>query len=594
MKTLTKIFNFIDLSDKYRLFVFLICSIIATLFELISLGSIPVFLVSIMDFGKTNFLFSDWLNLKIEGENKLLILSIILIVIFFLKNIYLSSFIYFQGNISKKLRVNFGKKMFNLYIKSRYDEHLRKNPAIILRSITSDASQSASLVFNYTNLIKETFVLLGIFSLLVFVDPIITISLFFFVLFFVFIFFSIIKKKIYLRSQNILKYSGEQIKIINQTLSSIKEIKLLDKENYFSKLFSININNMEKNRLFNFFLTNLPKFFLETISIFTLALIALFFSFSERPFTEFLPVLTLLAVSSVRLIPSFNIISTSLANAKTLTPAFNFMLNEFKNISMDVKNLDKYKFNLLLDKNIEIKDINFKYEDTSKIILNNINLNIAIGSKIGLIGLSGSGKSTLIDILLGILKPTSGSIYVGNKDISLSIYSWQKNLGYVPQEINLLDDTVIKNIALGCEDNEIDFQRINEISKAIGLDQIVNNLENKFETIIGNRGIKLSGGQIQRIGIARSLYFKPKILVLDESLNSLDEASQELIMDKIYEDKYIQSVILITHNQKLFSKCDDLILISDGRVAVQGNFEKVSKSEEFKNLIVNMKNYNNK
>ena len=351
---------------------------------------------------------------------------------------------------------------------------------------------------------------------------------------------------------------------------------------------------MEKNRLFNFFLTNLPKFFLETISIFTLALIALFFSFSERPFTEFLPVLTLLAVSSVRLIPSFNIISTSLANAKTLTPAFNFMLNEFKNISMDVKNLDKYKFNLLLDKNIEIKDINFKYEDTSKIILNNINLNIAIGSKIGLIGLSGSGKSTLIDILLGILKPTSGSIYVGNKDISLSIYSWQKNLGYVPQEINLLDDTVIKNIALGCEDNEIDFQRINEISKAIGLDQIVNNLENKFETIIGNRGIKLSGGQIQRIGIARSLYFKPKILVLDESLNSLDEASQELIMDKIYEDKYIQSVILITHNQKLFSKCDDLILISDGRVAVQGNFEKVSKSEEFKNLIVNMKNYNNK
>ena len=585
-----KIYNFIEPKNRFILILFLILSIFAAFMELLSLSSIPVFLMAILNPNFEELFFFQYIPFKLENINQqklLLYLSIMLCLIFFIKNVYLTFLSYFQGLIQKKFQIEIGKKMFKYYIESDYSSHVNKNPSIILRSITGDSSQTASIILNYTNLIKEFLVLTGIFAMLIFIDFTLSISVFIFLSFLVIVFFMSIKKKIFNKAKEIQLLSGQQLKNINQMLSSIKEIKLQNKEEYFKRLFSININKMESNRLFNFFFTNLPRYYLEMISIFTITLVTLFFVYSGRSFENFVPLLSLLAVSAIRLIPSFNIISSSLSRIKTLKPSFEFISEELQNKNIDLKFEQNDGNNLNLQKNGKIffKNISFKYLTSNSYNINNLNTHIELGKNIGILGFSGSGKTTFIDILLGLLKPTKGDIFYENSSIFENINSWQKQIGYVPQEINLLDDTIASNIALGQETKQIDFTYLDEISKIVGLDKIINKLPNKYNTIVGNRGARLSGGQIQRIGIARALYSKPKILILDEALNSLDQRSESEILDNIEKLDTIVTTILISHNIELFKRCDNLKLIEEGNLVFDNDFNSIINNDYYKKLL---------
>ena len=585
-----KIYNFIEPKNRFILILFLILSIFAAFMELLSLSSIPVFLMAILNPNFEELFFFQYIPFKLENINQqklLLYLSIMLCLIFFIKNVYLSFLSYFQGLIQKKFQIEIGKKMFKYYIESDYSSHVNKNPSIILRSITGDSSQTASIILNYTNLIKEFLVLTGIFAMLIFIDFTLSISVFIFLSFLVIVFFMSIKKKIFNKAKEIQLLSGQQLKNINQMLSSIKEIKLQNKEEYFKRLFSININKMESNRLFNFFFTNLPRYYLEMISIFTITLVTLFFVYSGRSFENFVPLLSLLAVSAIRLIPSFNIISSSLSRIKTLKPSFEFISEELQNKNIDLKFEQNDGNNLNLQKNGKIffKNISFKYLTSNSYNINNLNTHIELGKNIGILGFSGSGKTTFIDILLGLLKPTKGDIFYENSSIFENINSWQKQIGYVPQEINLLDDTIASNIALGQETKQIDFTYLDEISKIVGLDKIINKFPNKYNTIVGNRGARLSGGQIQRIGIARALYSKPKILILDEALNSLDQRSESEILDNIEKLDTIVTTILISHNIELFKRCDNLKLIEEGNLVFDNDFNSIINNDYYKKLL---------
>lgn len=585
-----EIFNFIEPKNRFILILFLILSIFAAFMELLSLSSIPVFLMAILNPNFEELFFYKYIPFNLENisqQKLLLYLSIILCSIFFIKNIYLSFLSYFQGLIQKKFQVEIGKKMFKYYIESDYSSHVNKNPSIILRTITGDSSQTASIILNYTNLMKEFLVLLGIFIMLLFIDFTLTISVFVFLSFLVIIFFMSIKKKIFNKAKEIQLLSGQQLKNINQMLSSIKEIKLQNKEEYFKILFSNNMNKMESNRLFNFFFTNLPRYYLETISIFTITLVTLFFVYSGRSFENFVPLLSLLAVSAIRLIPSFNIISSSLSRIKSLKPSFEFINKELQNKNIDIKFEQHGGNNLNLQKKGKIffKNISFKYLTSNSYNINNLNTHIELGKNVGILGFSGSGKTTFIDILLGLLKPTKGNIFYEDNNIFENINSWQKQIGYVPQEINLLDDTIASNIALGQETKSIDFNYLDEILEIVGLDKIINKLPKKHNTIVGNRGARLSGGQIQRIGIARALYLKPKILILDEALNSLDQRSENEILDNIEKIDTIKTIILISHNIELFKRCDNLKLIEDGNLVFDSDFNSIKDNYYYKKLL---------
>ena len=386
--------------------------------------------------------------------------------------------------------------------------------------------------------------------------------------FFVTLFFIFTKKIIEKNSKLIQAIRATQIQHITQSFNAIKEIKMLNKENFVNKVTVKNMLKFENPFLINFFLASLPRPFLEVLVILSLIFITIFFTDSAGSIISLIPMLSLFIVSAVRLIPSFNSISTSLAGIKSYRPSYKLVYSNLINKQNITKSdyIDEVDDDLKFKNKIIIKNVYFSYEDKKVFTLNNINFEILKGSNLGIIGKSGSGKSTLVSLLIGLLEPDKGEISTDNINIRNNLRKWQSLIGYVPQDIYLLDDTIKKNIAIGEEEENIDLERLKIAINSSQLTKYVNSLPNKLDTFVGNRGVRISGGQKQRIGIARALYFKRDILVLDEATNSLDSDNERIIIDNIINQYQLKTLICIAHNKKIFEKFDSIINLEGGKI----------------------------
>ena len=318
----------------------------------------------------------------------------------------------------------------------------------------------------------------------------------------------------------------------------------------------------------------MPRLFLEVICIIAVVVVSTVFLYMERSIISIIPIISLLAVSTIRLIPSFNTIATSLAAIRQLLPSFNLVTKEISEMtSIRPTFSNAVKKNAEFSKDIYFKNVNFQYPNVNVFSIFDLNLKINHGEKIGFIGDSGAGKSTLIDLLLGLLQTTSGNIIVDNKNISENLRNWQNQIGYVPQDIYLLDDTIKKNIAFGIPEKNIDNKKLLKSIEMSQLKEFINSLPDGEHTIVGNRGIRLSGGQKQRIGIARALYNNPKILILDEATSSLDINNEKKVMEEIFSLGGSRTLIIVTHRHQTVQNCDNVFLLDKGKLLEQGKYE---------------------
>jgi len=300
-----------------------------------------------------------------------------------------------------------------------------------------------------------------------------------------------------------------------------------------------------------------------------------------------LPIISLLAVCAIRLIPAFNLIVSSLSARRFSMASLKLVSREMINVPTGDKFRNK---NLVREKNykkyffknqIKFENVFFSHENSNIKILQNISLEIKPGQKIGFIGKSGAGKSTLIDLILGLIKPTKGNIFVDGLNLNENLKPWQKLIGYVPQDIYLLDDTIKNNIAFGLNANDINQEVISKSIELSRLKDYVNSLEKKENTVVGNRGIRVSGGQKQRIGIARALYHGPRILILDEATSSLDTINERKIMEEIYNTAENITLIIVTHRHKSVSRCDKIYLLDNGKIIDEGKYADLEKRHSF-------------
>ena len=553
------------------LILLLIGSLITVMFEFISLGSIPIFTTILLNQNNENLLFDiiDFGFLDQFAQQDLVIYgSVILGSLFLFKNIFLAGLIYFEGKLIKSIRIHLGEKLFKSYLDKNYKFHLKTNPSILLRNVSTEVSQTSTVMLSYLKLVREVLVLIAIFSLLLMSNFSITVYIFLFMTFFVTLFFIFTKKIIEKNSKLIQAIRATQIQHITQSFNAIKEIKMLNKENFVNKVTVKNMLKFENPFLINFFLASLPRPFLEVLVILSLIFITIFFTDSAGSIISLIPMLSLFIVSAVRLIPSFNSISTSLAGIKSYRPSYKLVYSNLINKQNITKSdyIDEVDDDLKFKNKIIIKNVSFSYEDKKVFTLNNINFEILKGSNLGIIGKSGSGKSTLVSLLIGLLEPDKGEISTDNINIRNNLRKWQSLIGYVPQDIYLLDDTIKKNIAIGEEEENIDLERLKIAINSSQLTKYVNSLPNKLDTFVGNRGVRISGGQKQRIGIARALYFKRDILVLDEATNSLDSDNERIIIDNIINQYQSKTLICIAHNKKIFEKFDSIINLEGGKI----------------------------
>ena len=560
---------------KIVIFLFL-NSILISVLELIGIGVIPVFLSLIINpeiIMNTNLSFLNFNKIENLSQSNIILYGSILILVFFVfKNLYSIFSIFLQEKFFKKVRVNLVQNLLQVYLKKSYNFFINTNSTILIRNILNESIISISFITTLLNFFKELILTTFILVSLIFLEPKVVLSIIFLVSICLIIYFLLTKKKIKNMSLKAREFRGYQLKDLNHLFNSIKLVKIFNREKYFSDVFLKKFSESEKLRLIILFFTRFPRHVVEIFVVSMLLAVLIFMTYySEKPFITIIPILTFFTMCALRLMPAINVITASLPTLRTSYTSLNFVLKDLQNTE---KTLADFKtssnptdLSVNKGKKIDFQNVEFSYNEKQS-IFEKISFNFSVGDTIAFMGESGTGKSTLIDLLMGLQKIKKGSISYNNINIFDDVRKWQRNFGYIPQNVSLIDESIKNNIAFGINEIDIDEEKIRNCIKLSQLEKLIDDSSEGIQTNIGERGSRISGGQIQRIGIARALYNNPKILIFDESTNSLDKATENKLLNDIFKLKDMYTIIIITHDISIAQRCNLIYQIKDKKVGI--------------------------
>lgn len=558
----SKLFNVFTKKEKKIFYYLLFFQIIIVILEILSIGSLLPIFKAIIDpvWNEKYFYF-------FPQEYLLPFLLTLVISFFIIKNILIVTLIYFTGKFKNSVTLRIIDDIFNGYLKKNYLFHLENNSSILIRNVQY-ASKMNSVIERLVNFYADLILFLFAIVLLIFflsLKHIIFVSIVLFLIFGIYTLLTSFKLKKFGRSD--VKYNTLFLKNMIEGLSSHKEILLNNKQDYF------------KNRNFFFktqsLILRLKLQILETIPrnlieitfvslIITLSIYLIFFS--EKETTELLPFIGVLVIAIIKVSPNLLRLFLTTIHFKYLIAEVDTVIEVLKNLKQSSHYDHKIETQkeIIFNKKITVKNLSLQFKD--KKILNQINFEIPKESIIGIRGISGSGKTTLLNILSGLLKPSSGDILIDDKKTDLNNFHWHKGLSFMSQNTYLLDDTIKKNIAFGINEQEIDTVLVDECIEKAGLKNFVKSLKNGIETVVGEKGTKISGGQTQRIGLARAFYKKPSILLLDEPTSSLDRENEKKIIDTIKKLKNKITILIVSHDTETLKIADTLYTIEKGEL----------------------------
>ena len=469
---------------------------------------------------------------------------------------------YFQNKLTWSIYNNLSLELLNSYLKKPYSFFFSHNSSILINNVIYESKNISLFIDKTIVILVEIAILTGVGFFLLYFNTLITIFLALILIIFYFTFNILTKNKIYNLGQVRLDSSYNQIKNLQQTFSAIKEIKLKSIESVFTNIFKININNFcDAAKIQGFFL-ELPKIFVEIIFIFCILFLTLFFNIFNYENINLISIFGLFAVAAFRTIPSVNRILNAKQTIKFLLPSLNNLKDDLNNEKILMKinsGANKMTKELSFKDSINLNNVSYKYPDTSREILTNISFSIKKNEYIGIVGKSGSGKSTLLDLIMGLITPDKGQILLDKNNINTNLKSWQKRIGYVPQSVFLIDDSIENNISFGMSGKSNDRYQIIDACKKAQIYDFISGLDAKFETNVGEKGIKLSGGQIQRLGIARALFPNPEVIIFDEATSSLDLRMEDEFLQALELLRGRVTLIFVSHRKSSLKYCNKII-----------------------------------
>jgi ATP-binding cassette, subfamily B, bacterial PglK len=562
---ITKIIKKVNIDLYNRYLKLLIFASFALILEIIGIGIIvPVINFFVSENNSKVDVFITVLDFSSYEREELILYSFVFILLFnVLKTGYISFNTYLQSLFISDLNSKSCEELYKNYLYQSYFFHVNNSAEKLIFNIQTEVSLFIDLVKAFLYFISEIALVICLILVLLFFEPIGTLTIGFFLISLSFIYTSLINKK--LKNWGVLRQKFDKLRFRNLSdgINGFKEIIILNKQNFFSKNYSSS-NKVFSRILSNFyFISQFSKIFLEFMTIFSVVGIVVLFYFLNYPLDKLLTILALYLVVAFRMLPSVNKIINSMQSLKYGIPTLNLINNEIINNSLKISdnNDKKLKFN----KNIICENLSFNYDNQKKII-NKINIKINKGENIGIVGPSGSGKSTFINVLLGLIEPSNGDILVDGVSVKNRLNGWRKNIGYVPQAIFLTNDSVKANVAFGLHDDEIDELRVLECLKQAQLDDFVESLSSGIDTNVGDKGLKISGGQKQRIGIARALYYDPDILIFDEATSSLDSRTEEKFLNVVKKIGVNKTIISVAHRKNTLKDSDFIYEISSGKL----------------------------
>ena len=566
-----KILVLLNKKEKSNAILLVFLMFIGMIFETLSIGLIIPMLALLLKgpLGLMEIeLLADFHQFFFDNQENIILYGVsIFIIIFLIKYIFLVVLNFLLYKFSSNLMHRLGNDLLKSYLKRPYNYFINTNSSVLINNIIKQLETFISqMIEPLLQLATEILIIFGITLFLIIYDPR---SVFYLVICLVvpsIFFFYLIKKKS--RSMGIAhqKYDELVLKSLSQAIGGIKEIKLFQKFSQFLQSFNFYFYNAVRIRRNRLFLTQLPRFWIEFFAIFSLCIIVLLANINEKS-DNLLTLMGLFGACALRILPSLN---KTIINLQVITFGKKATKTIFEQIEFKISIQNDYEKNLYnkIEKfeNLRIKDLSYSYEENSK-ILNKVNLTLNKGQKIGFIGESGTGKSTLINIITGLLDPSEGSIVINEKfDLSENKLQWQSKIGYAPQNYHLIDDTIAKNVSLEITNSKIDYNLLHEVINICCLSDYINGLTKKLETNIGEIGSNISGGQKQRLVIARALYSNPEILILDEATNALDLQTENNILKNLKLYKPNLTVLIISHRLETLNECDKLFEIKNKKI----------------------------
>ena len=546
-----------------------------TLLEILSIGLIVPYMNLIFnpDFVLELKFFKGIFNMKNNFNNYELIIffSTVFALIFTIKTFFIIFVRYKIQKFSLGNQKNLQIKLMHTYQNMDYSDFNKKKHSEYIRNIREFSATCMSCLEMGLRVTSEIIIIFSIIFFLLFLEPIPLLIISTTILFSLFLYNSLLKPmavKWGLEKTDATKFIYQSV---DDSFKGFKEIKSLGKQFFFSEFLRKGTNLVFKNDLKSSLIINSPRYFLElVIVIFIVSYLSINISIKGIDF-NFLPTLAIFSLAGFRMLPSAAVVSNGILIISYSNASLNVIYDDLKKINSKKNNFESNNINKLDSFNsLEFKNIFFSYSKTNKNILDNINFKLEKNQIIGLIGETGSGKTTLVDILLGFLKPTGGKIFINEKESDPIILNYSNKIGYLPQENFIINDTLEANITLTYDKKKIDYEKLKEILNLLKLSRFVFDLPSKFDTLIGENGVKLSGGQRQKVCLARLLYHDREILVLDEATNALDKENENLVIDSL-KSLSNKTIIIISHDHNNLRFCDKLYEIIDGKILIKSN-----------------------
>ena len=551
---LNQIYKEIKFSYRYIFFLSFFSSLLLSIFEGFFLGAVFNLTNNLLGNNNENLnLFKGFAISTERTDNILILCALIIICITLLKilNIFLNTFLYYKINTS------ISKKIFKKIMYQNLDFHKNTNSSKIISTLNEKSKSVGEITFFLLSILRCICILIVITVSTIYISSIKFVPVVIIFFLFYFLIYKLFKNRLNKYGNDIAMYNDKIVKNIQESLYSVIFILLHKSQKSIINKFHKVVSNLRKSQAKVVFTSSVPYIFVQSLGF--LLIIYLIYLFDlKKNFIELIPLLAMGLVAIQRILPNFNEMFSSISTIKALEKNFTDT-QELVNLEINSQNLAQDNAKLNFYKNIYLQNIDFSYSE-KKPVLKNFNLEIKKNTIFGICGTTGSGKTTIINLILGFYRPNKGNILIDDKELkNEDILKWQENLSYVPQKVYLIDDTILSNITLEDNEKNVNFELLNNSIEFAELKDFIDMQKKGINHIIGEDAGKISGGQKQRIGIARAIYKNSNTLVLDESLNSLDNVTKEKILSKLKSTN--KTIIMISHQKSDLKICDEVFEI---------------------------------
>lgn len=569
MNDISKLFSFLSPKQKRTALILFVMALVATFLEAISIGFI-IPLVALMTNQNIleNYPFLEpIISLLGQSKQEGIFLGMLGMFVFlmFLKMVYMIVFTWYQNGFLGEVKATISNNLYAAYLAQPWPFYFKRNSSELIQNTINETQNLVQYGFVPTlDLVRDLLLIISLTALLLYAEPLSTLAGILFLVPCSWLIQKLSQSSANRWGKERQRHEILRLQWLKQGLESVKEVKLLGHEDFFVDKFRKHMNRLVRIQQLQGVVRKISSNSLEFMATASLSLIIVILIYLGNNLASLFPILAVYAAATLRLLPSVNSVLGSIHGLRFVSPIINTLHIELNELEKP-DNIQELK-TLPFTSQIELKNVTYKYNTKDRNVLSDLSLVIPAKSFVGIIGESGAGKSTLVDIILGLLKPNIGHVVVDGVDIESNKRGWFMQVGYVPQKISLIDDSLRRNIALGLPDDKIDDQAVLKAVNLARLDAFVNKLPAGIETVVGEQGVSISGGERQRIGIARSLYRDPEVLIFDEATRSLDPGTKTSVINSINALKNLKTIIVISHTAEDLADCDAVYLLEDTKI----------------------------